>query len=201
VIARLRERFVRDDAGVTLPEMIVVMLVTSVILLAIGGMYLSTLQAQKTVSSLTGTTNSAQLVSRSIDDGIRNGVEIRALASGADGGQMLLVCTAGSKAAIDYAWQAWYYSPTGDGELRTKTFPKNSAPSAPNAASLASWTLLISNVKAQGPSSTVFTLNGDKNKATVQFSTFGEDTDSATIEFSTHLSPHPTYASGSEPCS
>ena len=201
MIARFRARILRDDAGLTLVEMIVVMLVTSVILLAIGGMYISTLQAQKTVSSLTGTTNSAQLVARSIDDGIRNGVEIRPLTAGADGGQLLLVCTAGANAAIDYTWQAWYYSPTGEGELRTKSFPKTAAPAAPNATNLSTWTLLVSGVNPRGASAKVFTLDTDLTKATVQFATFGEDTDSATIDFSTHLAPHPTYAPGSEPCS
>lgn len=201
IAARLR-RAIGDDRGITLAEMIVVMLVTSIILITVGSMYISTLHVEKTVVALSDTTNSAQLVARSIDEGIRNGVQIRPLASGGDGGQLLVTCTAGGAAAITYTWQAWYYSPTGDGTLRTRSFASGLPPVVPDAATLQTWTLLLTNIEPRGAAGTVFTLDpGDDTKVTTQFSTFGDDTDSTTIDFVTHLAPHPTYAPGSEPCS
>ncbi|QEO09226.1 PulJ/GspJ family protein [Protaetiibacter larvae] len=197
-----RAMTLREDRGVTMAEMLVVMLITTMILLAVGSMYIGTLRVEQTVVALSGSTNGAQLVARSIDDGVRNGVELRPIATGTDGGQLLVVCTAGAQAAISYKWQAWYYSPTGDGELRTKSFTTGLPPVVPDAAALETWTLLLTNIEPRGAANTVFTLDAsDDTKVTTQFSTFGDDTDSATIDFATHLAPHPTYAPGSEPCS
>lgn len=197
------DRIGRDERGVTMVEMIVVMLITSVILLAIGSMYISTLQVQRTVVALSESTNAAQLVARSVDDGVRNGVELRPLGTGTDGGQLLVVCTAGAQENLDHAWQAWYWSPTDTGTLRTKTFPAGLPPAVPTASALATWTLLLTNVEPQGAGGVVFTTDPALPGAVaVQFSTFGDDTTSTTIDFTTHLAPHPTPASPSEePCS
>ncbi|HLU63496.1 MAG TPA: prepilin-type N-terminal cleavage/methylation domain-containing protein [Protaetiibacter sp.] len=193
-------RIVRDERGVTMVEMIVVMLITSVILLAIGSMYISTLQVQRTVVALSESTNAAQLVARSVDDGVRNGVELRPLATGTDGGQLLVVCTAGAQAALSHSWQAWYWSPEGAGTLRTKIFSPGLPPGVPDAATLATWTLLLTNVEPRGGG--VFSADPASGAVGVHFSTFGDDTDATTIEFTTHLAPHPTPASPSEePCS
>jgi len=199
-------RVLGNERGYTLAEMIVVSLVTTIILLAIGGMYISTIQAQRTVSMLTGTTDSAQLAARSIDAGVRNGVEIRPLASGVDGGQLLLVCTATAGEVIDYRWQAWYYSPSGVGEIRTRTFFRTGAPSIPSSAELESWTLLLSGVDARGEDGTVFGTDPDDDAlVTIRFSASGvgdgaENINSATIDFESRLAPHPSPAPGSEPC-
>lgn len=193
----------RDERGVTMVEMLVVMLITGMILIAIGGMFISTLQVQRTVLALSEATNTAQLVARSVDDGVRNGVELRPVGTGTDGGQLLVVCTASaSSATAKYSWQAWYWSPLGGGSLRTRIFDPGPPPVVPDATTLASWTLLLTNVTPYG-AATVFSVDPARPGAVdVHFSTFGDDdTDATTIQFQTHLAPHPTYAPGTEPCS
>jgi len=192
----------RDDRGVTMAEMLVVMLITGMILIAVGAMYISTLQVQKTVVALTGSTNSAQLVASSVDKGVRNGVQLLPIETGTDGGQLLVVCTAGGTEPITYRWQAWYYSPLGTGTLRTTTFGQGLPPVVPDAEALATWTLLLADIEPRGAGGTVFSVDADDaERIDIQFSTFGDDTDSTTIDFATHLAPHPEYAPGSEPCS
>lgn len=207
----------RDDRGFTLSEVIVVGVVTTIILMAIGGMYLSTLQAERTISALSETTTSAQLAARSIDYGVRNGVVLQPLQEGTDGGQLLAVCTAGAATGAPvYKWQAWYYSPADGGEIRTRTFDNDTAPSTPDADELATWTLLLSGVEhrpdASDPSGEglpVFSVESDDPddataelvKVSTRFFTTGGGADSATIDFASRLAPHPVYTpSEPEPC-
>jgi len=195
------KRALHDDRGMTLPELIVASLVTVLVLIAAGGMYISTLQAQRTVSALSESATSAQLVARSIDAGVRNAVIVKPIVTGADGGQLLVVCSAGADPdSIGYAWRAWYYSPTGDGELRTKTFSGSSAPTAPTASALAGWSLLLRGVTADGSGGTVFGIDPGTSRVSIRFTSVGDDTDSTTIDFASNPAPHPSYAPGSEPC-
>ncbi len=191
---------IADDSGITLAEVIVVSLVTVLILIAAGGMYISTVQTQRTVSELSESADSAQLVARSIDMGVRNAVIVKPLAAGADGGQLLVVCSAGSAATVTYSWKAWYYSPAGNGQLRTKSFASTAAPTVPSASALAGWTLLLDGVKSGGSGGTVFAVDPDTSRVSIRFSSVGGDTDSTTIKFATNPAPHPTFATGSEPC-
>lgn len=207
----------RDDRGFTLSELIVVGVVTTIILMAIGGMYLSTLRAERTITALSETTTSAQLAARSIDYGVRNGVILRPLHDGADGGQLLAVCTAGAGEGVPvYTWQAWYYSPADGGQIRMRTFDKDAAPAVPSATELAGWTLLLSGVErrpdAAAPSGDglpVFSVESDDPdsdtaelvEVSTRFFTTGGGADSATIDFTSRLAPHPVYsASEPEPC-
>lgn len=215
----LRRRLdrLRDDRGFTLSELIVVGVVTTIILMAVGGMYLSTVQAERTISALSETTTSAQLAARSVDYGVRNGVVLRPLQEGPDDGQLLSVCTAGAgTAGAIYKWQAWYYSPGGGGQIRTRTFDKDAAPSVPDAGELAGWTLLLSGVERRpdpsapsGDGLPVFSVESDDPdsttaelaKVSTRFFATGGGADSATIDFTSRLAPHPVYSpSEPEPC-
>lgn len=198
-----RWRRLRGDDGFTLPELIIVGIITTLVLVAVGGMYISTLRAERIVNDLSETTTSAQLVARSIDNGVRNGVELTPVAVAPNSGQMFAVCTAGAGEAVEYVWRAWYFGTSGDGEVRTRDFPSDAKPVSPSSADLATWTLLLTGVAPRSGSTSVFTVDGpSQNVATVAFDTKGgrTDTASATIEFAAHLAPHPTYAPGSEPC-
>lgn len=197
---RLRVRL-PDERGITLAETLVVSLITVLVLMAAGGMYISTLQAQRTVGELSESANSAQLVARSIDTGVRNAVIVKPIVSGPDGGQLLVVCSAGADPATpSYTWKAWYYSPDDEGELRTRTFSSTAAPTAaPSSAALASWTLLLAGVEPRGAGDTVFGIDTD-SRVSIRFSSTGGDLDSTTIDFASNPAPHPTYAPGSEPC-
>jgi type II secretory pathway pseudopilin PulG len=220
-MARRIRATLRDDRGFTLSELIVVGVITTIILMTITGMYLSTIQAERTVNALSETTNAAQLTARSIDYGVRNGVILRPLEPGTDGGQLLVVCTAGADAQdVEHKWQAWYYSPSGEGEIRTRTFPKDAAPDVPTAAEFAQWTLLVAGVQPlrDGPLTTpdgdptIFAVASDDpdapdaelSKVSIKFFATGrgagsDSIDSATIDFASRLAPHPSYSPSAEP--
>lgn len=207
-------RVIRDDAGMTLPEVIIVSLITTLVLIAVGGMYISTVRTERVISNLTGSTSSAQLIARSIDAGVRNGVLVRPITSGGDGGQLLLVCSASADPTVnvddvddlEYRWRAWYYSPHGDGEIRERTFASDAAPVAPTLDELDEWTLLLSGVTPRIGDDEVFAVDTDARLVTVDFSALspaqvgGEAVNSATIQFDTTLAPLPAPAAGSEPC-
>jgi hypothetical protein len=203
--AALRRRLdrLRGDEGLTLPEVIVVSIVTTIILIAVGGMYISTLRTERVISDLSQGASSAQLVARSIDSGVRNGVILDSVRIGSDGGQMLAVCTAGAGTTAAYSWRAWYYSPTGNGSIRSRDFASNAKPSVPSASQLSGWTLLLDGIDPRNGAG-VFSVN-EPNRTSARIAFAGEgartDTMSATIEFAPNLAPHPTYAPGSEPCS
>jgi hypothetical protein len=205
---RCLHRIIRDERGLTLPELIVVSLVTTMLLIAVGGIYLSTIRVQRTVSALTGSANSAQLLVRSVDTGVRNGVKLLPIAVGGDGGQLLAVCTVGADEGNvnEYFWQAWYYSPEGEGQVRTQRFDPTAPPAVPTAAQLAQWTQLLDGLEPLLVDPATPTAAPDRifdvNNSTVAigFYALGENADSATIELATHLAPHPSAAPGSEKC-
>jgi type II secretory pathway pseudopilin PulG len=215
-LRRLLDR-ARDDRGYTLSEVIVVGVVTSIILMAIGGMYLSTVQAERTISALSETTTSAQLAARSVDYGVRNGVILLPLQDGTDGGQMVVACTTGADPkTLDHKWQAWYYSPANGGEIRTRTFGNSAAPSVPDADELETWTLLLAGVERRpdpnvppGDDLPVFSVTSDDPadpsaelvEVSLTFFTTGGGANSTTIDFASRLAPHPAYSSSEpEPC-
>lgn len=194
----------RDERGLTLPELIVASMLTVVVLITVGGMYLSTLRVERVVDDLTSGASSAQLVARSVDAGVRNGVFFAPTPVVTDGTgmQLLVACTAGSASTASYSWQAWVYDPAGDGQLRTRTFAANAAPTMPTTATIQSWSLLATGIDPLGASDTVFGYDAsvDPRRVSIDFASTGDLTDSATIHFETNLAPAPTYASGSEPC-
>lgn len=194
---------IRSDDGLTLPELLVVSIVTTMLLIAVGGIYISTLTAQRTVSQLTQGSNSAQLVARSIDSGVRNAVFFGGtpVRTDASGNQLLVACTAGSATPIQYSWTAWYYSPSGRGELRMHQFAANAEPGMPTATAASGWTLLLTGVSPRGAGGAVFGFDAAKpSEVSIHFAAVGENADSASIDFSSHLAPAPTYAPGTEPC-
>ena len=195
---------VRDDRGLTLPELIVASMLTVVVLITVGSMYLSTLRVERIVTDLAEGASSAQLVARSIDAGVRNGTYFAStpVVTAGDGTQMLVVCAAGGASAASYTWKAWVYNPAGDGELRTETFAANSAPAMPSAAMLASWSLLATGIEPRNTGGTVFGYDDsvDERRVSIRFASIGDLADSATIDFETNLAPQASYAPGSEPC-
>lgn len=186
MIARLRRRLVADD-GFTIIELIVATGLVGLVLAALGGIYLSTLQTQRMVSGETSAANNAQLAARAIDDAMRNGSSFY-VADGSDGGRLLVVRTAGSDAAIDWACAAWYYSPLDGGQIRQHFEPDGTAIGLPGTDELAAWTLLVSGVAVDGPPFAVD--DGNDRVLTVAFTTAEPDGDTTTtISFSAALSP------------
>jgi prepilin-type N-terminal cleavage/methylation domain-containing protein len=193
MITRLR-RLLREDAGFTMIELIVVVALLGAVLIAVGGMYISTLQVERQVSTDTSAANDGQLAARAIDDAMRNGSSFYVTA-GFDGGQLVVVRTAGAGSSLGWSCAAWYYTPENGGEIRAEVQPDGSTIGLPGSADLPNWTLLVSGISASGP---VFTAVDDVLQ--VAF----ETVDSAgrtttTIAFASTLSP--AEAEESDTCS
>jgi Tfp pilus assembly protein PilW len=186
-LTRLRRR-ASDDAGLTLSELLVVALLTSLVLAAVGGIYVSTVVAQTTVEGITGASNGGQLVARSIDSAVRNGSEYQITDDG--GGQLLVVRSADAD-ADDLGWfcQAWYYTPAHGGSIRSTTTSDGIAIAMPTTAELETWSLLVSGVTSTAGTGIFATDPGIDTVVSIQFETTADGDDSTTIQFSTPLMP------------
>lgn len=190
----LLRRRLREDAGFTMIELIVVVALLGAVFAAVGGMYISTLKTERQVSADTTAANDAQLAARTIDDAMRNGSSFY-VTDGFDGGQLLVVRTAGAGASLDWSCAAWYYTPENGGEVRTQVHPDGSTIGLPGNTELEGWALLVSGMTASGP---VFTAVDDVLQ--VAFETVdGEGRTTTTIAFSSSLSP--AEAEESDSCS
>lgn len=133
----------RDDAGLTLIELMVAGLILSIVLLAIGGMLISILTTQRTVANVTQTTTTAQATATAIVAGVRNASDVRLTTpTGAD--QLLVVRTANSDDTISWSCRAWYYE-ASTGTIRSMTTPGARIP-APTAPQLADWAVVATDV-------------------------------------------------------
>jgi prepilin-type N-terminal cleavage/methylation domain-containing protein len=177
-------RRLREDAGFTMIELIVVCALLGAVMAAVGGMYISTLKAERQVSGDTTAANDAQLAARAIDDAMRNGSSFY-VTDGFDGGQLLVVRTAGAGSSVDWSCAAWYYSPENGGEIRTEVQPDGSNIGLPGNTELPGWTLLVSGLTSSGA---VFTAVDDVLQ--VAFETVdSEGRTTTTIAFASSLSP------------
>ncbi|WP_160141067.1 PilW family protein [Cryobacterium shii] len=123
------------NAGFTLIELLIYMVLAVIVLLIVGGLLINSLATERTVSDATQASNSGQLVSRSVGQGVRNASAIWTSPLNAIP-ELLIVRTAGSGAEQTWRCQAWSYK---DGQVRTTT----SAGIIPTAAGdIATWTLL-----------------------------------------------------------
>lgn len=183
---RIRRRLASDQ-GVTLAEVSVTALLVGLVLATLAGIYLSTVTAQQSVSAATGAANDGQLAARSIDAAVRNGSSYE-ITPGADGGQLLVVRSAGADAVIDWHCAAWYYSPLEGGSIRTTIQADGTAIPVPTTATLATWTLLAQGVDA--PGDIAFTEDaGNDRLLLTEFTTTTDELDATTIRFTSALSP------------
>jgi prepilin-type N-terminal cleavage/methylation domain-containing protein len=186
----------RTDDGFTLIELLVSALLIVVVLSVIGGLMFSTMKAQGTVSTVTSATTQGQLVSSSIENGIRNasvGISPNAYKlttpSGTD--QLLIALVVGSGATITSTCSAWYYSASTQ-SIRFKN--SASAITAPTAAALTSWTLLSTGVTPTAGSS-IFALSGPS----LSFAFRQAAANNSYVSFSSTISSR-TGMTGSSPC-
>lgn len=144
--------------GFTLIELLVYMMLIGLVLAIVGAMMINTMRTSSTVASVTGASNAGQLAARSIEKGIRNSSDFLLTSPGGND-QLLLARTALGGSTLTWVCAAWYYSANGDGSIRYKT--SNTAIATPDAATLATWTLLTEGVKpATGTS--IFSTSGEQ---------------------------------------
>lgn len=186
----------RTDDGFTLVELLVSALLIVVVLSVIGGLIISTMKAQGTVSTTTSATTQGQLVSSSIQNGIRNasvGISPNAYSltspSGTD--QMLVALVVGAGTSITSTCSAWYYSASTQ-SIRFKN--SASAITAPTAAALTTWTLLSTGV-TPAVGSAIFALNG----RSLSYAFRQAAANNSYVSFSSTISSR-TGMTGSSPC-
>ncbi|MEJ1231044.1 MAG: hypothetical protein WDM88_11105 [Galbitalea sp.] len=152
----------RGEAGFTLVELMVASLLTVIVVGVIGGILISSQNTQGVVSTVGTATTSGQLVTNSIESGIRNSenwsTRLRPLhAHGARrGDQLLTALVVGGGATAVAKCTAWYYS-ASTGSIRYRS--SATAIPTPTSATLSSWSLLSSGVMPISGTS-VFSLTG-----------------------------------------
>ena len=150
-----------SDAGFSLVEMLVYIVLSALALAVLSSIMLNGLRTQKTVQSIDNATGVASLVSRSVEQGIGNADGVGtatafSVTAATPAGQLLQARTAASTTAGIATWrcQAWYYSAT-NAAFYTATSTSGAVALPANTAALSSWVLLGSGVSA--PSGIAFT--------------------------------------------
>ena len=139
------------DAGISLVELLIYMMLSLLVLSIVGGIWLNGLSSERVVRQVTEAANVGQLAAESIEHGVRNssGFDV-STPTGQD--QLLRVRTAGGDDVISWSCAAWYYSDANH-SIRYRT--SETAIEAPNSTELESWTLLADGV-GPGNSDRVF---------------------------------------------
>lgn len=149
------------DEGFTLIELLVYVSLFAIVLFIVAGFMISSLKAERDVSSGAEATNSGQLISTSVQAAVRNGSAVRATVDAAEN-EMLTVRTRG--AAASFVCRAFYYSASNDA-----VYVKSSALAIalPTKNPAGGWTLLGSRITPIGGAG-VFSSTSDVS-ATMNF--------------------------------
>ncbi|WP_158252503.1 hypothetical protein [Cryobacterium sp. Y57] len=129
-------------------ELLVYMSFTVVVLTIIGGMLISSVGTERDVRSTTEATNLGQLISRSVQSGVRNASQVSL--QSLDDTQFLVARTAGGATSVVWSCQAWFYTPADGGSLYTKRTSPASLITAPGSGDLANWIKLGDGVSTTG---------------------------------------------------
>ena len=184
--------------GFTLIELVVSAALGVLVMALVGGMLVSTLNAQSSVRAAAQSSNTGQLVAKALTRDVRGARDLTTAVPFA--GTCLLRLTVVDNALtvpVSVRFVAWYF---GNGEIRTRrstiAIPDPVSPTAVTTA----WTLLATGVQRSG-STPVFTANGPQVGLT--FTVAGSAGAPVLIQ-TTAISrqPWPTASPGvSSPCS
>lgn len=149
-----------SEAGMTLVELLVYSLLLVVILAIGGSIIISTIGSQQTVSSIGSAASQGQLVSSSVEVGIRNASAFQASAPTAFG-QLLRSRTVDVTTAGASTWgcRAWFRTADGDFFMKTASAV---IPQPTTDADLATWTLISSGVDLPVGASQAFTASSNQ---------------------------------------
>lgn len=152
----------RRDDGVTLVELLIYIFLAVIVLAIVGSILINSFRAENQVRDAAESADTAQLIAESLGRGIRNASAIEVSAPAADS---LLVRTRSIDASAGGSWycHAWIWS--GD-ELRT-TRSTTAISSTPDAATIAGWTLLATDVERVG-GAPLFSLGADERSVDVR---------------------------------
>lgn len=155
--SRLRAVVRAGNRGFTLVELLVYVALLTMVLLVLGGMLISGLTTERTVTRAGDETRLGQLISRSIEKGIRNATAFKTESIGSD--QILRarsadVSVSGSTTTVSWRCMAWYYR-ASDGAFFATTRTAGAVPYPATATPLSGWTYYGSGVKPTAGSSVV----------------------------------------------
>lgn len=102
-----------SESGMSLVELLIYSVLAIVVLTLVGGVLTASLKAENQVRSLSSTASLGQLVSRSVEEGVRNASGIRAEIEDANGQLLRARVAIGTVAgSVEWECQAWYYAPS-----------------------------------------------------------------------------------------
>jgi len=135
------------QAGYSLVELLIYMSFAVVVLTIIGGMLISTLAAERTISGRTGASTAGQIITQSIQAGVRNARALQTTENA--NGPLLSVANVGNAAIATPYCQSWFYDPAPPGVVYYRRTDSAAQPiTAPTPTQLASdgWLRLGSGV-------------------------------------------------------
>jgi type II secretory pathway pseudopilin PulG len=153
---RLRRVLATSEAGLTMVELLVYMIL-SVVVLGIGGnVLISSLQAQRDMSNLADSTSLSQLVTSSVRSGIRNSSAFE-VATPTALGQLVRSrsVTTTSAGVSTWACRAWYLTASGTFYQKTSTTGTIAAPTV--IGDLSTWQMVTSGLSVPTGTSQAFT--------------------------------------------
>jgi Tfp pilus assembly protein PilW len=130
----------RDDAGVTLIELMIYGLLSTLVLAMVGALFASNARVNNVVQSSSQVSGTAQIIADSVTRGVLNADWISTPTTGTS--QFVVAHTAGSGASVTWNCQAWFYDTANGGTVYTKISPNRIA--AP--VSIVGWTRLGSGI-------------------------------------------------------
>ena len=145
-----RRRIAGDDSGVSLVELVVATAILALVLPLVGAVLQAALTSQRDVQSVTNAASSVQIISTSVEGGVRNASAIRrttyAPASGTRPNELVVART--HVGGQEWRCEAWYYDAVA-GVLYTRSVDAAtvSAPITPPAGGATTgWTELARGV-------------------------------------------------------
>jgi hypothetical protein len=142
------------DAGVTLIELLVYCLLSVIVLGLVGTMLIQSLKVQTQVQGTNSAASTGQLVSSSVNRGVRNSTTVSWASSAS--GELLVARTNNSVGTVSCGYKAWYYSISASSIYTTTS---SSAITEPNTSQLATWTVLATGIQKSG-ATFIFTVSG-----------------------------------------
>lgn len=169
----MRRETEQAESGFTLIELIVASALTILVLVAVGGLLISSNKAQAGTKAATASATLGQLVSRSVTQGVANATAVTVTTDSVSGAQLLQArvysMTAASdptQASASVGCAAWYYNPAGGGAIYVKKVFPAAAITMPTGTPDSTWELIGSglgaNVSAAQASTVFATPNGTR---------------------------------------
>ena len=163
----------RDDDGFTLIELVISMALGVLVLVLLGSFFISSFQAQSTVTDTASATSNAQLVARQLDADLRAASAVTVI-DGATTESQLLIARTSRGSGTTFTCDAWLFDADAGAILHREYANAGAAPWASNpvawvdaSATGSGWKLITEDIAPEGtadgsPVGGVFANSGDR---------------------------------------